>query len=666
MTVNEGGKGGNQLPNVNYFLLHIVCYNYCCNLISMLVQTLLERVHQYHPVAKDDQIIQAFEFAQKAHEGQWLRSGEPYVHHVLKTALVLADLKVDEMVICTALLHDIPLRTSVSLEEIKKQFGQDIGQLIEGVQQLAKIRYREDMTESQVDLLRKLMIAMTKDARVFLIKLSSRLVRMRVLEFESPQAREYVAKETKELHVEIAELLGMWRLKWQLEDLSFQYLQPEEYQYIWEHFNTLKRIRNNYIDRMKKAIVKEIKKAQIECDVTGRFKHFFSIHQKMKEKEKKFDEIYDVFALRIVTNTVTECYQILGIIHALFSPLSGRIKDYIAVPKANGYQSLHTTVYGFQGHPVEFQIRTHEMHDVALYGIAAHWQYKKNKGSVSIVDWVKDIIKIRRQTKNDIIPLEGHLDIFTNRVFVFSPCKDIIELPAGATALDFAYAVHTYVGHRCRGIVINNRDVPLDTVLSTGDTVFVVLNSYENPHPEWLSFVKTLRARQAIMLWIRENKEDLLTRQGRIMLQKNLLRYVAESAMDSKDRLFHFYKEDYKSMEELYQAIAVGKQNVEEVLLRMYKEKIILQPLFKKIVGGKDVSEMRLQIRTHNHPAMLEVLFPLFEKHSVIPSAIQKQMEESIHRILFSFTFPIVPFHQLFQLCHDLERLDDVESIHKR
>jgi len=636
----------------------------------MTIQHLLDKVHQYQPDAKDELFIRAFEFAQKAHEGQRQKSGAPYIYHCLETALLLTDSKVGETPICAALLHDVPARTTITIQQIREEFGDDIGDMVEGVQQLSKIHYHEGMTEQQVDLLRKLCIVMTKDVRVLLIKLASRLNHMRSLEHVTSSHKELLAKETKEIYVYLADLLGIWRLRWQLEDMSFQYLQPDDYQRIKDHFNALKRIRNNYIDRMRKAVLKEMKKNNIPCEINGRFKHFYSIYRKMSEKQKEFDEIYDVFALRVIVNTIPECYQVLGIIHGLFPPVPGRIKDYIAAPKMNGYQSLHTTVYGFQGHPTEFQIRTKEMHEAALYGIAAHWFYKqKGKKNISATDWINAIFHIRRQSRQDTVLYAQRLEILQDSVFVFTTTKEIVELPKNATPVDFAYAIHTSLGHRCKRAIVNNKEVPLSTKLQTGDTVFIISEEYENPQQEWLSFVVKSETKRSIMQWLKNNTEDPDVRKGRLMLQHDITRFLPPPynvLAQKESTLLHLYPA-YQYIDDFYRDLSRKKITSRSVLQKLWSEEELLYSPTKIVVRstGSQIRYVTIRIRMRRDPRGLSKLLHVFLHMNIALEAIRKRDELSMNRIQYSFLCRMPSFDTLYTLCEQFDKNPEIESIIK-
>lgn len=468
----------------------------------MTIKQIVNKVKENEPRADTELLELAYEFARKAHQGQKRRSGEDYLQHSLNTAFTLAQIKADLNMIIAGLLHDVPEDTEVTLEEIKKNFGEDVAMLVEGITKLSKIKYRG--VERYAESLRKMFMSMAKDLRVILIKFADRLHNLKTLDALSPEKQKRIAQETLEIYAPVAGLLGVWRLKWQMEDLCFKYLYPEEFKKLeYKYEVEQKAERNQYIQKVKNILDQKLKEAGVEHEITGRFKHLYSIWQKMQKKDRRFDEIQDVFALRIIVGSIEDCYKTLGIIHTLWKPKTNRFKDYIGVPKPNGYRSLHTTVFGIDGKPTEFQIRTHEMNEEALYGVSAHIYYKmKNtdKESSRQPRWVKEILELQRNLADtsDFIN-QVKLEVFRNRIFVFTPKGDVYDLPEGSTPIDFAYAVHTDIGNQCSGALVNDRITSLDSELKSGDLCEIIIEKGRKaPNRDWLKFVKTSRARDKI------------------------------------------------------------------------------------------------------------------------------------------------------------------------
>jgi len=472
--------------------------------MAISINQIINKVKENNPRADETMIRLAFEFAEKAHHQQLRKSGEPYIQHSLHTALILAQIKADEETVMAGLLHDVPEDTEIELKDIEKNFGKEIAGLVEGITKLSKIKFRG--VERYIESLRKMFLAMARDLRVILIKFADRLHNLRTLDALPEKKRERIAHETLEIYAPIAGLLGIWRLKWQMEDLCFKHLFPEEYRKLEYKYEVEKKVeRNRYIQKVKNILGGKLSAAQIKFEIEGRFKHLYSIYQKMQKKDRKFDEIYDVFALRVIVNNIPDCYRVLGIIHSLWKPKASRFKDYIAVSKPNGYRSLHTTVFGPEGKATEFQIRTKEMNDEALYGISAHWYYKQKSGSNYEDDhkqpkWVKEILRIQREAANsqDFVK-RVKFDVFANRIFIFTPKGDVFDLPEGSTPVDLAYAVHTDVGHFTTSALVNDKIAALNQSLKNGDLVEIITDKKrKGPNRDWLKFVKTQRAREKI------------------------------------------------------------------------------------------------------------------------------------------------------------------------
>jgi GTP pyrophosphokinase len=488
----------------------------------MTIDQIINKVKENNPGVEATVLKKAYDFAFKAHGQQKRETGEPYIQHSLHTAFVLAQIKTDLETVIAGLLHDIPEDTAYSLSDIEKMFGSEVANLVEGVTKLSKIKYRGE--ERYGESLRKMMLAMAQDIRVILIKFADRLHNLRTLEALPEHKRQRIARETLEIFAPIAGLLGIWRLKWQLEDICFKYLYPEDYKAMEYKYEVEKKVeRNMYIQKIKNILGQRLKEENIGYKIEGRFKHLYSIYQKMQQKDRKFDEIYDVFALRVIVPDISDCYKALGIIHSLWKPKPSRFKDYIAVPKPNGYRSLHTTVFGPDNKATEFQIRTIEMHEEALYGIAAHWHYKQKRGSdgekVKTPRWINDILTIQRQTEDteDFIK-KIKFDVFRDRIFVFTPKGDVFDLPENATPVDFAYAVHTEIGHKAIGALVNDKMATLDQPLNNGDLVEIIIDKKrKGPNRDWLKFVKTNRARDKIRQATAESRFDQIKKIGQIL-----------------------------------------------------------------------------------------------------------------------------------------------------
>lgn len=481
----------------------------------MTIDQIKNKVKENDPEADLDLLALAYEFARKAHRGQNRKTGEPYIEHSAHTAYYLSQMKADLNTIIAGLLHDVPEDTEYTLEDIEKNFGKEVAKLVEGITKLSKIKYRG--VERYRESLRKMFLAMAQDLRVIIIKFCDRLHNLRTLDGLPHEKRIRIAEETLEIFAPIAGLLGIWRLKWQMEDICFKYLKPDEFRELEYKYEVERRAeRNQYISKIKNILGQKLREASIEYRIEGRFKHLYSIYQKMQKKERKFDEIYDVFALRIIVPTIADCYKVLGIIHTLWRPKTNKLKDYIAVPKPNGYRSLHTTVFGPENKATEFQIRTPEMDEEAHYGIAAHWHYKQKEGHTSKnqPQWIQEILNIQRAAEDttDFIK-KIKFDVFQNRIFVFSPEGDVFELPEGSTPVDFAYNVHTEVGNKTVGALINDQIASLDQSLKNGDMIEIITEkNRKGPNRDWLNFVKTTRAKEKIKQFSKKSAFDGIKR----------------------------------------------------------------------------------------------------------------------------------------------------------
>jgi guanosine-3',5'-bis(diphosphate) 3'-pyrophosphohydrolase len=474
----------------------------------MSLEKLLAAVKEYSPKSDLETVELAYDFAKEAHKGQKRASGEPYITHSVATAVTLARLRLPQNIIVAGLLHDVPEDTARTLEDIRKDFGADVASMVEGITKLGKIKYRG--MERYVENLRKMFVAMASDIRVILIKFADRLHNLSTLDALPARKRVRIALESLEIYAPIANRLGMGSMQGKIEDLSFKYVSPKEYGWVTSLVKDRYRAKERYLENAGRKIRAELAKNGVAIvDIHGRTKHLYSLYKKLLKYDRNLDKIYDLVALRIIVPTVADCYATLGIIHQMWKPLKGRIKDYIAQPKPNGYQSLHTTVFCDDGEIVEVQIRTEQMHDEAEYGIAAHWHYvEEGKESPDIlkaqIAWVKDLIKIQQEE----LKKGGHfieslekvkVDIFQKRIFVFTPQGDVIDLPEEATPVDFAYAIHTEIGDRCTAARINNELAKLDSRLYSGDMCEIVIDkNRKGPNPDWLEFVKTHHAKERI------------------------------------------------------------------------------------------------------------------------------------------------------------------------
>jgi len=482
--------------------------------MPVTIQQIISQVKKDDPKINTDIIRLAYDFAREAHNGQTRRRGEPYIQHCLQTALTLAEIKAEIDVIVAGLLHDIPEDTNLTLKDIEKNFGKKVAFLVEGITKVGKIKYRG--VERYVESLKKMFIATAADIRVILIKFADRLHNLETLEALPPKKQLRIAQESMEIYVPIAGLLGIWYLKHKMENLCFKYLFPEEYKKLEFKYEFEKKLENEkFVERTTNFLTPKLKEENIEFEIKGRFKSLYSIFLKMQRKDRKFSEIYDVFALRVITENIADCYKIIGIIHSLWKPKSHRFKDYIAVPKPNGYRALHTTVFGPNGKITEFQVLTRKMYDESLFGIAAHWYYKDKSAQLKRQPrWIKDILDIMQQSqKGDEFVSAAKLGVFKNRIFVFTPKGDVFDLPEGATPIDFAYAVHTEIGNKCTGVLINDIMSPLNTELKSGDLVEVITSKARiKPGKDWLKLAKTQRARAKIKQALKEGQQGALRR----------------------------------------------------------------------------------------------------------------------------------------------------------
>ena len=502
---------------------------------EQLYRDLILRVRKYHPSDDISLIEKAYHVAYQAHKDQVRKSGEPYIVHPLCVAIILADLEMDQETIAAGLLHDVVEDTIMTGEEIEKEFGPEVALLVDGVTKLQNLHLstdqdgKPDRLEMQAENLRKMFLAMAKDIRVILIKLADRLHNMRTLKYQKPEAQQRIARETQEIYAPIAQRLGISKIKVELDDLSLKYLEPEAYYDLVDKIAIRKSEREKYIQDIVDEVSEHIKNAGIEAHIDGRIKHFFSIYKKMKNQNKSIEQIYDLFAVRIIVNTVKDCYAALGVIHEMYKPIPGRFKDYIAMPKANMYQSLHTTLIGKSGQPFEIQIRTYEMHKAAEYGIAAHWKYKVASDGKKIEDseeeklsWLRQILEWQQDmsdNKEFMNLLKSDLDLFSDSVYCFTPTGEVKNLPAGSTPIDFAYSIHSAVGNRMIGARVNGKLVTIDYVIQNGDRIEIITSqNSRGPSRDWLKIVKSSQARNKITQWFKQElKEDNIVKGKEIL-----------------------------------------------------------------------------------------------------------------------------------------------------
>ena len=499
---------------------------------EILYDELIASVRKYHPSTDISMIEKAYKIAYEAHKDQKRKSGEPYIIHPLCVAIILADLELDKETIVAGLLHDVVEDTVMTTEEITEEFGAEVALLVDGVTKLGQLSYSADKVEVQAENLRKMFLAMAKDIRVILIKLADRLHNMRTLQYMRPEKQQEKARETMDIYAPIAMRLGISKIKVELDDLSLKYLEPEVYYDLVEKIALRKTERQKFVDGIVDEVRWHIEKAGIKAQIDGRVKHFFSIYKKMVNQDKTLDQIYDLFAVRIIVDTVKDCYAALGVIHEMYKPIPGRFKDYIAMPKPNMYQSLHTTLIGPGGRPFEIQIRTFEMHRTAEYGIAAHWKYKEasnNGGNVNVsrqeeekLSWLRQILEWQKDMsdgKEFMSLLKSDLDLFAESVYCFTPAGDVKNLPNGSTPIDFAYSIHSAVGNKMIGARANGKLVNIDYVIQNGDRIEIITSqNSKGPSRDWLKIVKSAQAKNKINQWFRnELKEDNITRGKELM-----------------------------------------------------------------------------------------------------------------------------------------------------
>ena len=491
---------------------------------EQLYQALVARVRKYHPSTDISMIEKAYRIAKEAHKDQARKSGEPYIIHPLWVGIILADLEMDKETIVAGMLHDAVEDTAMTLDDITKEFGEEVALLVDGVTKLGQLSYSQDKLEVQAENLRKMFLAMAKDIRVIIIKLADRLHNMRTLEFMTPAKQQEKARETMDIYAPIAQRLGISKIKTELDDLSLKYWKPDVYYQLVKDLNERKTEREEFVQQIVAEVSKHMKNAHIKAKVYGRVKHFFSIYKKMVNQNKTLDQVYDLFAVRIIVDSVKDCYAALGVIHEMYTPIPGRFKDYIAMPKPNMYQSLHTTLMGPSGQPFEIQIRTEEMHKTAEYGIAAHWKYKEGSDAAKSMasqeaklNWLRQILEWQRDMSDNrefLSLLKGDLDLFAEDVYCFTPNGDVKNLPNGSTPVDFAYAIHSAVGNKMVGARVNGKLVNIDYKIQNGDRIEILTSqNSKGPSRDWLNIVKSTQAKNKINQWFKKQfKEENIVR----------------------------------------------------------------------------------------------------------------------------------------------------------
>ncbi|MBN2898846.1 MAG: bifunctional (p)ppGpp synthetase/guanosine-3',5'-bis(diphosphate) 3'-pyrophosphohydrolase [Clostridia bacterium] len=566
--------------------------------------TIIER---YNPNIDTAEVVRAYNYAEQAHRGQFRKSGEPYFIHPVEVSLILAELEMDVHTIIASLLHDVVEDTDTTCEEIEMHFGKDVALLVDGVTKLGKIHY-ESKEERQAENLRKMLLAMAKDVRVILIKLADRLHNMRTLKFMTDAKKKEKAAETLEIYAPIAHRLGIFRVKWELEDLALLYMEPEKYYDLVNRVNKKRDQRLDYITSVIEKLRDAIDEVNIKCEIYGRPKNFYSIYKKMYVQHKSFEEIYDLTAVRILVDSVKDCYGALGVVHTMWTPLPGRFKDYIATPKPNMYQSLHTTLIGDQGEPFEIQIRTYEMHRIAEYGIAAHWKYKEGENAAnnsadmdSKLSWLRQMMELQGDLKDPQEFMESlRIDLFNNQVYVFTPDGEVVELPVGSTPVDFAYKIHSAVGNKCVGAKVNNRIVPLNYQLKNGQLIEIMTSKTANgPSRDWLKFVQTTQAKNRIKHWFKKERREENVSNGRDMLERDIRRAGYQPSQLLRPEWVKPLIERFNmsTMDDIYAAIGYGGILLAQVtpkLKDLYKQEQRERELAKEAASNttSNVSEI--------------------------------------------------------------------------
>lgn len=539
-------------------------------------ENMLTCVMEYAKNSNVPLLRSAYDFSLEAHKKQRRYSGEPYFDHLINVAQILAELRMDSTTIAAGLLHDAVEDTGIHLEEVEETFGSEIALLVDGVTKIGELKF-ESREQRQAETFRKMLLSMARDVRVIIIKFADRLHNMRTLEHVPQKKRERIAIETRDVYIPLAHRFGIAKIKWEMEDLVLKHLDEEAYNMINRKINQRREQREDYIKEVTNPIIRELKKAKLKSSVGGRAKHFYSIYHKMQKRNKPFEEIYDLLAIRIIVDKIEECYYALGIVHSLYMPVYDRFKDYIAMPKLNGYQSLHTTVVAHQGRMIEIQIRTWDMHRTAEIGIAAHWLYKEggvhDEEFERHMGWIHSLVDQQMEEDDPHDFMENlKIDLFQDEVFVFSPKGDLYKLPSGSTTIDFAFAVHSDIGMHCIGAKVNGRIVPLKTQLKSGDQVEIITSANQEPHQDWLGYVKTARAHQKIRKFLRELQQSDTFRFGEEILTKYLKKYD----MDKNSPEFQevLPKLGFQNLESLLLVLGRGEYTTENITKKLFPEEI--------------------------------------------------------------------------------------------
>ena len=549
-----------------------------------MVEVLLEKIRENCTNVDLNIVKKAYNLAFEAHKEQKRESGEPYIIHPIEVATILAELGMDTSTIAAGLLHDVIEDTDYTYEDIKNIFSEEIANLVSGVTKITKMEYKSK-EEQQADNFRKMLLAMANDIRVIIIKLADRLHNMRTLKYMSKEKQKKTAKETLDIYAPLAHRLGISKVKWELEDLCFRYLHEEEYYDLVKQIAEKRVERETYIAKTIKDLYEKLDEAGIDSDIDGRPKHFYSIYRKMVTKNKSIEQIFDLTAIRILVNSVKDCYEVLGVVHTIYKPIPGRFKDYIAMPKPNMYQSLHTTVIGPQGKTFEIQIRTFEMHKTAEYGIAAHWKYKegdsgdnKEKSFENKLVWLRDMLEWQKETSDAEEFMEGFkINLFTDEIFLFTPKGVVIDLPNGATPIDFAYRIHTDVGNKCVGAKVNGKIVPLDYKLKTGQIVEILTsNNSKGPNMDWLSIAKSNQAKSKIRAWFKKAKKEENINKGKELFEKELKKQAVHYADIAKGETYEKFIKRYNvnSMEDLYALVGLGAVVASSFIAKLKEENL--------------------------------------------------------------------------------------------
>ena len=571
---------------------------------DVTIKDVITEMKKHNRKSDSKLIMKAYNYAVAHHGDQKRKSGEPYIIHPVHVAYILSTLGLDDATICAALMHDLAEDTDVTIEDISKEFSPEIAEMVNGVTKLGKINY-VSAEEQQVENYRKMFLAMGKDIRVILIKLADRLHNMRTLKYLTRDRQIAISRETMDLYAPLANRLGVYSLKWELEDLAFKYLYPEEFREIAQGIDKKREERLKFIDEIKEEIKVNLKKEKIEGEITGRAKHLYSIYRKMQRDNKTLDQIYDLFALRILVNSVKDCYAALGVVHELYTPMPGRFKDYIAVPKPNMYQSLHTTLIGPNGTPFEVQIRTYNMHRIAEFGIAAHWAYKESgflkgkKTNVVVTDdklaWIRESLEWQKDMQDPQEFMKTlKTELFEDEVYVFTPKGEIKTLPKGSTPIDFAYMIHAEVGNKMVGCKINSKMMPIVTKLKSGDIVEIITNdNSKGPSRDWLKFVQSTSAKTKIQQWFKKNEKQQNIAKGKDLIEKEIKRI----GMDEEDLFIQKYytpalqRYSFKTLDDMYAAVGFGSITANKIIARTLEE-------YRKFHEEENVEEKIVELQT--------------------------------------------------------------------